>query len=222
METLSERDRKKSDMMTALEILSEKLNFRMHVTFTSGENISHYITQPGPRPFHLYDFYGFLRVIDYAPPMPYDTHSISYLVPPGESLTALEKILLPFDTSTWLWISMTFAAAFCLILLVNIFPQEVSAAVFGSENGSRYMNFLNIICCGGQTRVPNGNFARFLLLLFLLWALVICTGYQSLSYRMLQLDLRHPAIDSYEKLDENKFTELTLYNLQKIQQERPT
>jgi len=44
----------------------------------------------------------------------------------------------------------------------------------------------------GQTRLPGRNFARFLLMLYILWCLIIRTGYQGVLYDLLKGDGRKP------------------------------
>lgn len=40
-------------------------------------------------------------------------------VPPGETFTSWEKLYLPFDRATWIWLGITFATAFVVIFLIK-------------------------------------------------------------------------------------------------------
>jgi hypothetical protein len=60
--------------------------------------------------------------------------------------------------------------------------------------------------------VPKGNFARFVLMMFVIWALIIRTCYQSILYENLQRDIRKPRIQTLDELNELNFTALYTEN----------
>ena len=51
---------------------------------------------------------------------PIYTTSDIYVVPPGQHYTSWEKLLLPFDWQTWMWLGITFAAAFLAIFVIKV------------------------------------------------------------------------------------------------------
>lgn len=59
---------------------------------------------------------------------------------------------------------------------------------------------------GGQFKIPRRNFARFLLLLFIIWSLIIRTAYQSKMFEFLQADPRKPRVMSLADIADRNFT----------------
>lgn len=79
----------------------------------------------------------------------------SHLMPLGELYTPLEKMILPFDETTWICFIFTMSFGVTLITILRF--------------------------AGGSTRVlPGRNFARFILMLFILFCLIMRTAYQSM------------------------------------------
>lgn len=72
------------------------------------------------------------------------------------------------------------------------------------------MNLLDIFLNGGQMKAPWRNFARFLLILFIFWSLIIRTCYQSMLYELLQSDLRKTPIKSIEDIAKKNFSVYTV------------
>jgi len=56
------------------------------------------------------------------------------------------------------------------------------------------LNVLSVFFGLGQMILPGRNFARFLLMLFIIWSLIVTTGYQSVMFEHLQTDNRKPPI----------------------------
>ena len=120
-------------------------------------------------------------------------------------MTDFEKLMSPFDSETWSWIFITLGSLFSLILITSFVSKRLKDLIFGENVGSPSMNVLEVFFCGGQNRVPKRFYARFILLLILIWAMIIRTCFKSLSYRQLQLDLRHPAIKTFDELEKADF-----------------
>jgi hypothetical protein len=135
-----------------------------------------------------------------------NTDYITFTVPEGEPYTQLEKMFLMFDKPTWICIGATLVAAFVVIQIINFMSIKVKCFVFGQDVRTPSLNVASIFLNGGQHRVPGRNFARFLLMLFIVWSLIIRTCYQSELYKNLQGDLRKPRIQTVDELNEKNFT----------------
>lgn len=59
---------------------------------------------------------------------------------------------------------------------------------------------------GGQQVLPNRNFARFLLMNFILFCLIMRTAYQGKQFEFMQQDIRRPDVETIEEMIENNFT----------------
>jgi hypothetical protein len=90
----------------------------------------------------------------------------------------------------------------CGFIRLNIFDvvvdMDMKTSVFGRDIRTPTLNVADIFLNGGQNRVPGRNFARFMLLMFVIWTLIIKTCYQSILYKNLQLDMRRPAIKTFD------------------------
>jgi hypothetical protein len=128
----------------------------------------------------------------------------TFVVPPGEPLTELEKMFAAFDRETWIAIGATFIIAMVVIRVVSYMSIQIQNVVFG-RGGSPSLNVVSIFLNGGQHRVPGTNFGRYLLMLFILWSLIFRTCYQSIMFQNLTRDMRHPQVKSLEELKEKNF-----------------
>lgn len=134
-------------------------------------------------------------------------HEIAKLtIPPGEPYSELEKVFLPFKFDVWISILATFAISLVTIQVINLCTPKVQNFVFGRNIRTPTMNVLNIFLCGGQRKIPGRNFARFMLMMFIIWSLIIRTCYQSEYFKHLQSDDRKPRLRTISDLMENNFT----------------
>jgi hypothetical protein len=131
---------------------------------------------------------------------------LTFSVPAGEPYSQLEKMFLMFDNATWVCIGATLIGAILVIQLINFMSLQLRNFFFGRNNQTPTLNLAEIFLTGGQNRVPGRNFARFLLMMFVLWTLIIRTCYQSELYKNLQDDMRKPRIKTINELNERNFT----------------
>jgi hypothetical protein len=132
-------------------------------------------------------------------------------IPPGELYGDIEKMFLPFDTSTWIAIAVLIATCTLSILIIKLMPQEIQNAIFGSNNRSPFMNFVNIMINGSQSTNLTGNVARIILTTFMFWSLIFRTAYQSKSFEILQQLKRKPMMNTLDRLVEANFTLYTVF-----------
>jgi len=139
--------------------------------------------------------------------MPLIYKELYFVIPKGELYTEWEKLYLAFDLVTWCLIVATFAAAFGTIIIVSNFAtQRVRDFVFGESVSTPSLNVLIAFFGLGQIILPRRNFARFLLMLFIVWSLIFRTCYQGLLFEYLQGDGRKPAIKSIKELLDRNLT----------------
>jgi hypothetical protein len=58
----------------------------------------------------------------------------------------------------------------------------------------------------GQQKLPLNNFARIILMVFIMFCLVIRTAYQGTQFDMLTSDMRFPPIKTIQQLFDQNFT----------------
>lgn len=104
---------------------------------------------------------------------PYVFETISVMIPPGKAYSSFEKMFLPFESEVWIWLSITLTIAIITIFAFNFLNIEARNFVFGENVKNPILNIWIAFCGGSQTTLPKRNFARFLLISFILFCLVL-------------------------------------------------
>jgi hypothetical protein len=179
-------------------ILAQKLNFQM-------ENVGiDQIAQADLYHVLVVQTIAFYGKFDFSPVI--RTDHITLTVPTGEPYTQFDKMFLMFDKDTWICIGVTIAGALLVIQFINFMSVQVQKFVFGRDVRTPTLNVASIVLNGSQHRVPGRNFARFLLMMFIMWSLIFRTCYQSILYKNLQQDLRKPRLKTLDELNEKNFS----------------
>lgn len=108
----------------------------------------------------------------------FDDLHFFFMISPPKKLTNWEKVLLPFDFDTWKFLMITFGVAFLLVFVINKMPNKVKDVVYGERVRMAAYNIVGTFFGIGQLQLPEGNFARILLMVFILFCLIIRTAYQ--------------------------------------------
>lgn len=127
------------------------------------------------------------------------------IVPPGSQLSAFEKLFRPFSLVVWILLLLTFSTAFLVITIIKFQKNFLQEFIFGNGNRSPYLNVLIGFVGGSQTVEPQRNFARFLLIMYLLFCLVKRSLYQGALFQFLQTDDRHSEVQSIDEVAELNF-----------------
>jgi hypothetical protein len=101
-----------------------------------------------------------------------DMYPRKIYIPPGEVYGDYEKMLLPFDTSTWIAIVLTIGMSIITIVTLKMKPVKIQEIIFGENNRSPFMNFISILLNGGQVTNLFGNAPRIFLLTVIFWSLI--------------------------------------------------
>jgi hypothetical protein len=115
-----------------------------------------------------------------------------FAVPPGTPYDGYEKLYLPFDLDTWIWTLIVFVVAFATIFIVYQMDKDVQDFVFGRNVSTPSMNVIAAFCGISQVVMPTRNFARFLVMSFILYSFMIRNLYQGMMCDSLQSDMRGP------------------------------
>lgn len=133
---------------------------------------------------------------------------IIVVVPPTSLIPPIKKLTRPF--SLFVWISIIFSA-FLGIVVVCISKWSCRRKyhfLVGRNVHYPVLNMLIGLLGGSQNKLPASNFARYLLMKFLLCCLVIRSMYQAKVFIMLQLELRE---DQVETVDDMIAKNMTFY-----------
>uniref|UniRef100_A0A182JIF6 Putative ionotropic receptor ligand binding domain-containing protein n=1 Tax=Anopheles atroparvus TaxID=41427 RepID=A0A182JIF6_ANOAO len=127
----------------------------------------------------------------------YYTVPMVFALPPGRPYTPFEKLFRPFARSTWLALVAFLAVGVATIAVIRFTraPECVSALVYGRGIHLPLLNLLIVFFGGAMPRLPRGNFARTLLLLWMGYCLVMRSGYQGSLFEYLQekKNFSHPS-----------------------------
>jgi hypothetical protein len=136
-------------------------------------------------------------------------YSVAFIliVPPGVPFTPFEKLFRPFQLTVWILLLFAFFTAASVITVVKFQSEEVKHFVFGANNKSPYLNILNVFVGVSMDAklLPGRNFARSLLMMFLLFSIVKRTLYQGALFQFIQADDRHKEIQTIDELVQKNF-----------------
>lgn len=135
-----------------------------------------------------------------------DSEEVFVTIPPGKDVDSYERIVRPFDVETWMWVAITFITAFVMVFIVKFTSMDIKNFIIGPEAVTPGLNILRIFLGISQIRCPTRNFARFLVMSFILFCVVIRTAYQAKMFQFLQMELKNPTFDTIDELIENNFT----------------
>ena len=198
-----------------LNTLASSLNFKPNLTYVGTEGVlnengtstgsfkslikneSEFIIGNYWLKTHRLNFFGSSK--------PYTTEKIIFVIPPGKFLTSLEKLIYPFSLNVWLCIIASYIIACVVITTVKFSSIEVQRFVFGAGVRYPYLNLVIGISGGSQKILPKTNFARFLLMMFLMSSLVIRTLYQGSFFRVMHSENQRE-IQSLDEMIEKDFT----------------
>lgn len=183
-----------------MEILAKRMNFSM--TYLD-------LQTNLPRNFNMINYainnlQHIIRkfVISYV----YDFDSLQFFVPPGDLYTPAEKLLLPFDMETWICFAAVFAVALLVTFLLLVSRDSLKEYFFGSNVKTPTMNLFQHFFGFGQTVLPRRNFARFILMMFILFCLIMRNAYQGKMFEFLTSDVRKKAATTIEETIERGMT----------------
>jgi hypothetical protein len=115
----------------------------------------------------------------------FDINAFVFAVPPGKPLSNYEKLFLPFDETTWLFLGLTFGIGFCAIFTINQMKKFIRDIFYGSRVTAPSLNMLRNFFGIGMVRLPENNFARIILAFFIFFCLVFRTGYQGTNQNFI-------------------------------------
>jgi hypothetical protein len=130
-----------------------------------------------------------------------------FIITPGEKYSAYEKLILPFDLTTWILLITTFSVAYAVMLIFKFCSQKVQDLFYGEEVRTPGLNILAIFF-GHKT--PSRSIPRFILVFFIIFCLIFRTAYQSVLYNLITTDPRKPTPKSYAEFYQMGYKIVTL------------
>ncbi|XP_037921285.1 uncharacterized protein LOC119658093 [Hermetia illucens] len=203
-----------------LEQLAMKFNFSIKYVSAPAENPRGFIFDNGSMTgtFEIMrrgnaDFtigcfrYSEQRAKHFATTYSYYQVPIVVSIPHGLSYTALERLFYPFSDAVWLGVLLISISAVLVIVLLKYFiKRHAEFFIMGSNNKTPIYNML-ISALGGQVNhPPKHTFARYILMKWLILALVLRSTYQAVLYDFIRTNTEKKLPDSLEELVDAGYT----------------
>lgn len=198
-----------------LDVLSKSLNFKINYVFVGNEGFFYPNgTSEGPMKYLMEEkadlsianwWMKIIRLYHLDSTMPYLNDRLVFAISPGKELTTFEKLAYPFRLTVWVFIFICLALGFLVIFVIKRRSISEQNFVFGVGVKNPYLNMFIGLYGGSQKILPKTNFARFLLMLFLLYSLVMRTLYQGSFFRLMQSNKRHSEVESIEEMINDDF-----------------
>lgn len=166
-------------------------------------------------------WHKFSRLNQFTASSPYTTTQTVFLIPPGRDLSAFEKLAFPFTLPSWTLILLVFVIGLAVIFFMRFQSSAVSEFLLGRGNSTPYLNLLIAFIGGTQTDLPRRNFARYMLMMFLLYSMIIRTLYQASYYKLQQSNRHLKEIKSIDEMVDQNFTFLIVQGYEDVLAETP-
>lgn len=128
-----------------------------------------------------------------------------FVIPPATDFTSFEKLISPFSINVWILIFLVSFIGYFVIFIVQFLSKSIQNFVFGTGVRHPYLNMCNGYIGGSQHVLPQRNFARFLLMNFIIYSMVIRTVYQGLYYEHMQSNRQRRRIETVDEMVRNDF-----------------
>ncbi|KAL7036911.1 hypothetical protein ACKWTF_008991 [Chironomus riparius] len=187
-----------------IQTISKMLNFTLNLRFREGAQQNGVIYENGTLTRGFGDikngnteilmgnlFLKESRAKHFGYSIPYMNYPVLVLLSPSPKLNMLEKLLSPFDTTVWILLLLTISFGIVVILIINVRFKCLKTIVYGSGINDPMTNLFQIFVGQPLVLLPKKNFARFILMMFLILTLVIRSVYQGSLYKFLQSDGTH-------------------------------
>lgn len=135
------------------------------------------------------------------------------VIPPAESVSPFQKLIRPFSFFVWLSLISVFLAGFFVILTLKLTSECAYKFVVGKGVNYPTLNMLIAFFGGTQNKLPSQNFARYILMKFLFFCLVIRCLYQGKLFIMIRLDLHESEIAT---IDDMMARDMTFYTYESM------
>jgi len=202
-----------------IQHIAETLNFTLDLVYREGKQEWGIVFENGTctRGFeHLKDrktdillgdlFLKELRVKYFDPSAPYLNYPLLFVLSPQPKLNMFQKLLNPFDFIVWIFIFLILCVGVAMILVINLKYKFMKSTVYGEGVNHPVTNLYTTFIGQSQTPLPRRNFARIILMTFLVFSLIIRSAYQGSLYKFLQSDGTQKEPQTIDEVIEKKYT----------------
>ena len=143
----------------------------------------------------------------------YFYEKVVMVFPMEPELSSFRKMFYPLALDSWVLLVLYLAVGVLSIFIIKFLSTKIQHFVIGEHVNYPYMNMLIGFVGQAQNKMPGNNFARFLLMNFLLFALVIRTAYQGKLYQVMKSEIKFSEPKTINEMSEMgyKFFVLTVH-----------
>lgn len=135
----------------------------------------------------------------------YASVPLAIVVPPGAEYGDLEKFTRPFSFDVWIVMLAVFAIACTVTVLLTHLSENVFIYVVGEGVKNPLYNLFAVFFGIPQHILPRKLFARYILMCFMLYSLILRNVYQGGVFQILKSNDRKPVISTIRELIDQKF-----------------
>lgn len=139
----------------------------------------------------------------------YFSSSVCIVVPVGQPFSDMEILMMPFRYKIWLLVvGLAITTVLVIAFIKWKLQRDQQKFIMGSTTTTPYFN--TIVALIGQNlppiQVPGRNFARTMLCILMLYALVVRSAYTGALFKFIQKDnFRHETVQHVTDMTENGF-----------------
>lgn len=135
----------------------------------------------------------------------YISEQLVFVLKFGSELSSFEKLRYPFSLAVWITSICFILCGFTIIFITQRQKISVQNFIFGRNVKYPYLNMIIGVLGQNQFRLPTRNFARFILMNFLLLCLVLRTVYQGKMFELMKLNMKHSEPNSMDDAVEKDY-----------------
>ena len=150
-------------------------------------------------------FSSYNKCIHLSCSQPYFNVPLVLIIPPASLMTSFEKLFQSFSFIVWILLIITFLVGLFVIVIINKQSKVIQNFVFGHGIKMPTINLLSIVFGVSMYRLPGRNFARILLMLFVLFCLIQRNLYVGSLFRFMQSEDHHKELSSLNEIVEKGF-----------------
>lgn len=142
-----------------------------------------------------------------ADTFPYMYASINLLIPFGVPYSSIQKITLPFTRTVWVYIFVTFLLTLVAVQLIKWKIRKTHLNI-DQPTAKLYLNTISI-CMGNsiiESEIPKRHYARFSLIILVIFAFIIRNAYQGSLFIFLQAQIQAQPVDTLDKIMQYNYT----------------
>ena len=136
----------------------------------------------------------------------YAHDQLIFTIPPGQKLTALEKLIYPFQFMSWAFILLFCSMGLLIIFVMKWQSKCVQDFVIGPGVKDPYFNMFAVFVGQSRRKLPGKNFARYLLMMFTIYSMIIRTIYQGSFYQLMKSNKRQNHVQSLNEMVKKNFS----------------